>query len=241
MVASWLVPTTSTVASAASDSGTVESGASASWTPASAAPDSGTVESSGSASVAASAAPLLETPLLETPLLETPLLETPLPLPLLEAPLEPLPLPLLVPLAEPVSPVASSPPLTSVGLLPPQAATRLPASAPAKANRIQRLESTMRPLGGIRPSRTGSRQEPGDSHSNGAQRLHSRPVLATHATSGVILASEEVPAGHVLALESSTPDGSHGDLRDDANGVAAPSLRPESSNEQREICRQASR
>ena len=153
-VASWLVPTASTVASDASDSGTVESDASSWGAPASAAPDSGMVESSSPASMAASAPPLLETPLLETPLLETPLLETPLlETPLLETPLLETPLletpPLLVLPAEPDSPVASSPPFTSVGLLPPQAATRLPASAPAKANRTQRLESSMRPLGGV--------------------------------------------------------------------------------------------
>ena len=89
-VPSWLAPTSATVASGASASGTVES------------PGSGGVDPSSP--------------------------------------------PLLLP--EPVSPEESGPPPT-LTLLPPQATTRLAASAPTKANRIQRLESIMGPLGNV--------------------------------------------------------------------------------------------
>ncbi len=127
----------------------------ASTTVASAAASSGTVESTVSASVDASAPPLpLPPPLL--PLL-------PLLLPLLP-PLVPLllPLPPLLPLlANPASPVASgnSGRVTVVSPRPPHAATTLPAITQAKVKRIQRLESTMRPLEGVGPTGMRSRKE----------------------------------------------------------------------------------
>jgi hypothetical protein len=87
--------------------------------------------------------------------------------------------PLLLP--EPVSPEASGPP-PLVTLLPPQA-TRLPASAPMKANRIQRLETIMGPLGNVgRIADAESRRAVWALHVIAAQyhEVSCRPVSSRH-------------------------------------------------------------
>ncbi len=135
------------MASGTSASATVASGASASGTPASPGSDSASEDAS-----------------------------VPPPLLLVLPPL--LPLPLLLPVAEPASPAASKS-IVSILTLgpPPQAATRLPPSTPARANRSQGLESIMRPLEGTWPiPGRGSREE---------RLSHTRRPLTVHQPANV--------------------------------------------------------